>query len=120
MGTGVIGLCPENKDGEYFGLNIFGWSVLWSFICKHCDDILDDQECENGYFNFAATINSVKSFLIATRLQNILDSGLLKDTKSDLREDDPFANPKELIEPGVYTVRMFTRFARFSGGFKIC
>jgi len=38
----------ENTPGAYFRNNVWYWRPLWNFVCKVCNDIMTDDDMENG------------------------------------------------------------------------
>jgi len=120
MGMDVYGLCPENKDGEYFRASLCVWGSLWMFICQHCDDILSHEEAVSGQYNYTATIGPLEAFLIATRLQTIIDSSWFKQNLESDPEPPSSDNSIQDIGQLEPIVRHFVKFTRSCGGFTIC
>ena len=70
-GTKAYFAWQENTEGAYFRNNVWYWRPLWNFICSICDDILTDNDMENGTFNDGHKICKTKAKKIAARLRKI-------------------------------------------------
>ena len=133
MGFDIIGIKPANDTGTGFSRNIHIWTLLWHFICHHCDDILTNLQIEEGFTNDGIRINTQQTIQIVERLDNIinLESSVYTGEAQSLFNEktrlhligarkssgvDCLPNYQDL-KPHLIE---FLEFARYSGGFKIC
>lgn len=125
----------ENENpGIYFRNNVWWWRPLWAYICDECDDILNEEDMEEGQSNSGHIISEEKSIAIADRLDNLIDSGAVKKEEVEhmamieqARDDN---EGKKCSDKGYQwvanypfdeqNVRDFSKFCRESGGFEIC
>ena len=107
MGFDLIG---NNKN--YFRNSIWYWPKLWYVICDTCDDILTEEDIENGQYNEGHFISEDKSKRISDRLEIVLE-----EYKKDLQElEDAVEDP---LPFKVDNFKNFIAFCKKSGGFSI-
>ena len=69
------------NPGVYFRNNVWWWRPLWDYVCKHCDDILTEEDMELGCENSGHLINKEKAAKIGVKLQSLIMSGATKEWK---------------------------------------
>lgn len=69
----------ESNPGVYFRNNVWWWRPLWSFVCEHCDDILDEEDMESGHYNDCRDISEDKAMRIGIELTCMLDDGRVQE-----------------------------------------
>ena len=65
----------ESNPGTYFRNNVWWWRPLWNYVCFICDDILDEEDQDNGHGNGGHQINEKKAEVIASRLNLYIENG---------------------------------------------
>ena len=65
----------EENVGSYFRNNVWWWRPLWVYVAELCDDILTEEDIENGHNNSGHLIDQEKCLIIAKRLVDELRSG---------------------------------------------
>jgi len=65
----------EKNPGGYFRNNVWWWRPLWNYVAELCDDILTEEDIENGHSNSGQLIDQEKCLVIAKRLVDKLQSG---------------------------------------------
>ena len=65
----------EDNPGRYFRNNVWWWRPLWNYVCFICDDILDEEDQNNGHGNGGHQINEKKAEVIASRLNLYIENG---------------------------------------------
>ena len=43
MGMSVLGIAPDSEEGEYFGINVWGWRPIHHLMHKLCSDLIDKE-----------------------------------------------------------------------------
>lgn len=64
--------------GSYFRNNVWWWRPLWEFICFTCDDILTDDDMNEGTNNGGHKISKTKAKKIAARIRKLNKAGDIK------------------------------------------
>jgi len=129
-----LGEYEEANPGFYFRNNCWWWRPLWDFVCKECDDILDDSDMEAGGWNDGKIISEDKSVKIAVRLNALIEDGTVKQYEVSYEasrlEAEQNNKGKKMKDEGYSwsasypfsedNVREFANFCAESGGFSIC
>jgi len=71
------------NPGAYFRNNVWWWRPLWSFVCEHCWDLLDDKDMDCGNYNDGHVITKSKAIAIAKRLEDVIET---EETKLWIQE----------------------------------
>ena len=69
----------DDNPGSYFRNNVWWWRPLWDFICGYCDEILTEEDAEQGHSNSGHIIDEEKALAIARILENLIDDGEVED-----------------------------------------
>ena len=72
----------EKNPGGYFRNNVWWWRPLWVYVAELCDDILTEDDIENGHNNSGHLIDQEKCLIIAKRLVDELQSGRVANYKA--------------------------------------
>lgn len=68
----------ENSNpGIYFRNNVWWWRPLWSYVALNCPFLTED-EIEAGGWNDGRKIDEMKAMLIASTLEDLIESGAVK------------------------------------------
>ena len=117
MGFDLMGMHPENDEGEYFQANIWSWRRLWYVACSLSSDFLTDKQIEGGDTNDGKWIPKGKAIEMGLRLEKAYKNRMERNVRrivDDSKKDYPdygFEWPFALD---------FAKFLKSSGGFKIC
>ena len=65
----------DSNPGTYFRNNVWWWRPLWNYVCFICDDILDEEDQDNGHSNSGHQIDEKKAEVIASRLNLYIENG---------------------------------------------
>jgi len=65
----------SNNRGVYFRANVWYWRPLWEYVCDVCDDILTEEDMEQGTYNDGHEIDNDKALDIANRLESLHKDG---------------------------------------------
>jgi hypothetical protein len=76
MGMDVYGVNAENKTGEYFRRNVWGWRGLWDY-CLDTYEIAN--KVANGHSNDGDGLNAEDSRLLAEQMYSDIASGASQD-----------------------------------------
>ena len=60
-----------NTPGAYFRANVWGWRPIWDVVLHKCDDIITNEDYENGSVNDGYVINKEKALAISKRLKKL-------------------------------------------------
>ena len=69
----------DKVPGHYFRNNVWYWRPLWQFVMSSCDDILTDEDCEEGSSNGGHEISEDKALAIADKIDEL---EIIKDTNN--------------------------------------
>ena len=63
----------QNTPGALFRNDVWNWRPLWNFVCEVCDDILTEEDMEEGmsYPSSGLVISKTKAKKIAARLRKV-------------------------------------------------
>ena len=61
----------QNTPGAYFRNEVWYWRTLWDFVCEVCDDILTEEDMEEGMGWSGHVISKTKAKKIAARLRKV-------------------------------------------------
>ena len=63
----------QNTPGAHFRNDVWYWRPLWDFVCEVCDDILTEEDMEEGmsYPSSGLVISKTKAKKIAARLRKV-------------------------------------------------
>ena len=108
------------NPGVYFRNNVWWWRPLWNYVCTICDDILDEEDHDNGHSNSGHQINEKKAIAIAERINLFIENG----DAEDYAKERQIALSAEGINASygfdVDNLKEFGKFCEQSGGFEIC
>ena len=82
------------NPGAYFRNNVWWWRPLWHYVCQICDDILTEEDLEDGCSNSGHEINADKALTIGIRLHAAVLDGSAQEWK-DGYDKETAALPKE-------------------------
>ena len=75
----------KSNPGIYFRNNVWYWRPLWTYVCSTCDDILSEENMEDGCSNSGGKISKTKAIRIAKRLKSNINKGYVdKLEKADI------------------------------------
>ena len=110
----------EDNPGRYFRNNVWWWRPLWDYVCTICDDILDEEDHDNGHSNGGHQIDEKKAIAIAERINLFIENG----DAEDYAKERQIALSAEGINASygfdVDNLKEFGKFCEQSGGFEIC
>ncbi len=66
------------NPGVYFRNNVWWWRPLWNYCYKVCEDILTEEDWEQGSWNDGHEYSEEACIEMATRLQEEIDNGHCK------------------------------------------
>ena len=75
------------NPGAYFRNNVWWWRPLWDYVCRHCDDILTEEDMELGCENSGHLINEEKAMKIGVKLQSLVISGATKQWEDEYMKE---------------------------------
>ena len=75
------------NPGAYFRNNVWWWRPLWDYVCRHCDDILTEEDMELGCENSRHLINEEKAMKIGVKLQSLVISGATKQWEDEYMKE---------------------------------
>ena len=126
----------EENVGAYFRNNVWWWRGLWDYVYEVCDDVISEDEWNEGHSNSGLTINEDRAKKIAKRLNQLIKDGYTQvyiDTWESRRKFAEKHNKGlkkgagdknyEWIADYPIDIDNIQRFADFcldSGGFQIC
>jgi hypothetical protein len=114
------------NPGNYFRNNCWWWRPLWDYVCRHCDDILTEEDMNGCTDNSGYQIDADKALRIGIRLHAHIFDGtaeawekgynkeldeIKKEDEKDWRLHYPFHTKN---------VKAFAEFCVESGGFEVC
>ena len=67
----------DKVPGHYFRNNVWYWRPLWQFVMSSCDDILTDEDCEEGSSNGGHEISEDKALAIADKIDELDKNGTI-------------------------------------------
>jgi hypothetical protein len=73
----------DANPGAYFRNNVWWWRPLWSFVCEHCEDILNQEDMNGGCYNDSYVISKRKAEAIAVKLEDVIET---EETKLWIQE----------------------------------
>ena len=76
----------EENCGTYFRNNVWWWRPLWLFVTGVCDDILTENDCQEGTMNNCHRISKTKADRIAKRLHRMIEDGSVKEYEEGYKE----------------------------------
>ncbi len=117
----------NDNPGVYFRNNVWWWRPLWSFVCRHCD-FMTDEQMESGFYNDGKLIDQETAAKIGTQLEILLEDGTVDKWEEHIKEkNEELKKSKDKDEKfmGSYpfsrdNVENFAKFCLESGGFEIC
>ncbi len=112
MGFDIYGTRRRSERGRHFGINGSWWGDLASYILDVCSDLFRDGEATESWFvNEGQRVSSKTAKAIAARLQELLQSGAVKQyLREHSSASDSFTEE---------IVKEFAEFCDSSGGFEI-
>ena len=126
----------EENVGAYFRNNVWWWRGLWDYVYEVCDDIISEDEWNEGHSNSGLTIDAIKSVIISKKLNLQIESGKAQsyvDTWEARRKVaekhnkglKKGASDKDYKWEASYpldidNIQRFADFCLDSGGFQIC
>ena len=126
----------EENVGAYFRNNVWWWRGLWDYVCEVCDDVISEDDWNEGHSNSGLTINAITSVIISKKLNLQIESGktqsyvdlwearrkLAEDHNKGLKKGTSDKNYKwEASYPlHIDNIQHFADFCLDSGGFQIC
>ena len=114
------------NPGNYFRNNCWWWRPLWDYVCKHCDDILTEEDMDGCTDNSGYQIDADKALRIGIRLHaHIFDGTAEAWEKGYNKELDEIKKEDEkdwrLYYPfDTQNVKAFAEFCVESGVFEVC
>ena len=123
----------ENNPGAYFRNNCWWWRSLWDYTYNECQDILTEDDWNEGHSNNAHKISEEKAVLIGKRLNELIKSGkaqayvkaheeerkLAKEGNKGLKVGDEGYNWQDSYPINLENIQDFATFCSESGGFEI-
>ena len=94
----------NENPGDYFRANIWWWRPLWECVCYFCDDILTEEDEENGKMNNGYEYSIKTAQEISDRLEQVLKNGDLhkyRDGRNEFLNELPDENCKVCNGTGV-------------------
>tara|TARA_R100000656_G_scaffold27433_2_gene24032 strand:+ start:584 stop:1129 length:546 start_codon:yes stop_codon:yes gene_type:complete len=76
----------ENTPGAYFRNNVWWWRPLWNYVSFMCNDILTDEDIDEGCMNSGHRISKTKAKKIAARLRKLDKQGHTKEYELERNE----------------------------------
>jgi len=77
MGMDVYGMNPSSPCGNHFGITVWGWRPLATYVCEVAPEIAS--KCKYWFSNDCDGLNGEDSLLLADLLQKEIDSGRARD-----------------------------------------
>ena len=126
----------EENVGAYFRNNVWCWRGLWDYVYEVCDDVISEDDWNEGHSNSGLTINAITSVIISKKLNLQIESGKtqsyvdLWEARRNLAEDhnkglkkgtsDSSYKWEDSYPMHIDNVQHFADFCADSGGFQIC
>ena len=87
MSFSIGGANPRNTKGECFENNNWWWGPLWDYVGNVCRDFLSAEDIRKGQFNDNHFIDGNKASKIATRLEQLINEGKVKEYLDEWRRE---------------------------------
>jgi len=94
----------EQNPGDYFRANVWWWRPLWECVAYFCDDILTEEDIQNGKMNNGYEYNIKTAQAISDRLEQVLKDGDLhkyRDGRNEFLNELPDEDCKVCNGTGV-------------------
>ena len=75
-----------NNPGIYFRNNVWWWRPLWSYVIDNCPFLTED-EAQAGGWNDGREIDEMKALLIASTLEDHIESGAVKKHEKEYEDN---------------------------------
>ena len=131
-----MGIKAQNKAGEYFRNNVWWWRQLWVFISivAESNKIFSESDYTKGNFNNGDEISAQKTKKLVEALElNLVNSNAklhsrliarlvrsAKKNNKNLTAQDKNYDWNEAYPFTITNLKEFIKFAKNSGGFRIC
>ena len=123
----------ENNPGAYFRNNVWWWRSLWDYTYNECQDILTEDDWNEGHSNNAHKISEEQAVLIGKRLNELIKSGKAQayakaheeerkraeEHNKGLKRGDEEYNWADSYPLYLENIQDFATFCSESGGFEI-
>ena len=126
----------EENVGAHFRNNVWWWRGLWDYVYEVCDDVISEDEWNEGHSNSGLTINEDRAKKIAKRLNQLIKDGYTQvyidtwESRRKFAEEHnkglkKGASDKDYKWEASYpldidNIQRFADFCADSGGFQIC
>ena len=75
-----------SNPGMYFRNNVWWWRPLWSYVIDNCPFLTED-EAQAGGWNDGREIDEIKALLIASTLEDLIESGAVKKHEKEYEDN---------------------------------
>ena len=75
-----------NNPGIYFRNNVWWWRPLWSYVVDSCPFLTED-EAQAGGWNDGKEIDEIKALLIASTLEDLIETGATKKHEKEYEDN---------------------------------
>jgi len=75
-----------SNPGIYFRNNVWWWRPLWSYVVDNCPFLTED-EIQAGGWNDGREIDEMKALLIASTLEDLIESGAVKKHEKEYEDN---------------------------------
>ena len=76
----------QENPGTYFRNNVWWWRPLWAYVNEICNDVLTEEDLDNGHSNSGHLIDEAKCKIISERLAHELTLGKVTEYKEERQE----------------------------------
>ena len=126
----------DENVGIYFRNNVWWWHGLWDYVYNVCDDVISEDEWNEGHTNDGLKIDEDRAKKISKRLNQLIKDGetesyvdlwearrkIAEEHNKGLKKGSSDKNYKWIASYplSIDNIKHFADFCADSGGFQIC